>query len=139
MVYNINGRDYQSYQLSNKQVIELYKNDKLTDEQRKELEDLMVSQFEHDLCPRAGEDEDDVFARFFSNFVNGRLKSRKHVAEKLSNEHRYLQQEMFRVCLSYIEKLADNYEKGWYDPRNKYACKTSSAIIESLKEKQIPF
>jgi len=97
--------------------------------------------FKYDLCARKneGEDSDDVFARFFGNFVNGKCHSKKKVAEKMSCEHRYLQNEMFKVCLEYIKKLAENCEKGYYDPRNKYACETSKKIIDYFKEIDYPY
>jgi hypothetical protein len=54
-------------------------------------------------------------------------------------EHRYLQNEMFKVCLEYIKQLAENCENGWYDPRNKYACETSKKIIDYFKEIDYPY
>jgi hypothetical protein len=54
-------------------------------------------------------------------------------------EHRYLQNEMFKVCLEYIKKLADNCEKGYYDPRNEYAAETSKKIIDYFKEINYPY
>jgi hypothetical protein len=46
---------------------------------------------------------------------------------------------MFKVCLEYIKVLAENCEKGWYDPRNKYAAETSKEIIDHLKEIDYPY
>jgi hypothetical protein len=80
-----------------------------------------------------------VFARQFGNFVNGKMRSKKKVAEKMSHEHRYLQNEMFKVCLEYIKVLAENCENGWYDPRNQYAAETSKKIIDYFKEIDYPY
>ena len=53
----------------------------------------------------------------------------------MCREHRYLQNEMFKVCMEYIKKLAENASKGYYDPRNQYACNTAKIIINALDEK----
>jgi hypothetical protein len=99
----------------------------------------VLERFKYDLCPKCGETNDDVFARFFGNFVNGKLRSKKHVAEVMCREHRYLQNEMFKVCLEYIKKLAENYENGRFDPRNQYAAQTSKKIIDYFKEIDYPY
>jgi hypothetical protein len=67
------------------------------------------------------------------------LKDKKKVADKMCKEHRYLQNEMFKVCLEYIKKLAENCENGWYDPRNQYAAETSKKIIDYFKEIDYPY
>ena len=64
--------------------------------------------------------------------MKGKMKSLKRVAEKMGNDHRYLQNEMFKVCLEYIKLLAANYKKRYYDPRNSYACKMSDKMIFNL-------
>jgi len=140
----IDGREYESYQLSNEQIIRLVRdnevpNENLTADERAYLVEKIIDRFENDLCKRNGETNDDVFVRFFSSFVNGKLHSKKHVAEMMCREHRYLQNEMFKVCLEYIKLLAENYEKGYFDPRNEYAAKTSSKIIEHFNETNYPY
>ena len=138
--FTIDGREYDSYQLSNEQILRLIKDDtKACSEDRDFLMEKVLERFEYDLCPKSGENMDDVFARFFGNFVNGKLNSKKHVAEVMCREHRYLQNEMFKVCLEYIKKLAENCENGWFDPRNEYAAKTSKAIIDFFKETNYPY
>ena len=138
--FTIDGREYESYQLSNEQIVRLIKDDsKACSEDRDFLMEKVLERFEYDLCKRGGETSDDVFARFFGNFVNGKLHSKKHVAEMMCREHRYLQNEMFKVCLEYIKKLAENCEKGWFDPRNKYAVETSKKIIDYFKEIDYPY
>ena len=143
MKFTIDGREYEDYQLSNEQIVKLLDDERnvneLTDMGREYLEKKVYERFKYDLCPKSGEDNDDVFARFFGNFVNGKLHSKKKVAELMCREHRYLQNEMFHVCLEYIKQLADNCEKGWYDPRNKYAAETSKKIIDYFKEIDYPY
>lgn len=140
-MFNIDGRSYADYELSNEQIVSLVDGDTLGSEDKKYLMEKAYQRFKYDLCARKneGEDSDDVFARFFGNFVNGKCHSKKKVAEKMSCEHRYLQNEMFKVCLEYIKKLAENCEKGYYDPRNKYACETSKKIIDYFKEIDYPY
>lgn len=138
MVFYIGDRDYEPYQLSNNQLVGLLKTE-LTDEQRKVLTDKLLERFEYSLCPKAGENEDNVFASFFASFVNGKMHSREKVAELMANEHRYLQNEMFKVCLAYMKKLAENYNNGRFDARNEYACQLSSAMVGALKDLDLPF
>lgn len=78
------------------------------------------------------DNKDKKFAEEFSDFVNGSMSSAKEVAKHMANEHRYLQGQMFRVCLEYIKVLSKNYENGLYDARNEYACKTSNEIVKKL-------
>jgi hypothetical protein len=138
--FTIDGREYESYQLSNEQIIRLIKDDtKACSEDRDFLMAKVLARFENDLCPKCGENTDDVFARFFGNFVNCKLHSKKHVAEMMCREHRYLQNEMFKVCLEYIKMLAENCESGRFDPRNEYAAKTSKKIIDYFKEIDYPY
>lgn len=138
MKFNVNGREVESYELTNRQALDLFINSQTTDEDKQELESLIIDRFTHSLCPRQGEDNDDVFARFFGDFVNGKMHSKTKVAERMACEHRYLQNEMFKVCMEYIRKLSKNYDKGYFDGRNEYACKTSSIIMESLNKKDWP-
>ena len=139
MKFNIDGREIEDYQLSNKQLLELVRSEETTKEEKEFLTSKIIDRFSYDLCPKAGENEDDVFVRFFSNFVNGKLTSKKYVANKMANEHRYLQSEMFKVCMAYINKLSENYANGYYDGRNSYACETSSKIIKALNEMNWPY
>lgn len=146
--FTIDGREYADYELSNEQIARLIDgrflemdDTHINFDEREFLMKKVYERFKNDLCPRKieGEDDDDVFARFFGNFVNGKLISKKKVAEKMCREHRYLQNEMFKVCLEYIKKLADNCENGCYDPRNKYAVETSKKIIDFFKEIDYPY
>ena len=136
----MNGREYEDYQLSNEQIVELIEGDHdVTDMGHEFLMKKVYERFKYELCPKSGEDNDDVFARFFGNFVNGKCHDKKKVADLMCREHRYLQNEMFKVCLEYIKKLAENCEKGYYDPRNQYAAETSKKIIDYFKEIDYPY
>lgn len=137
--FKIDGREYTSYELSNGQIARLIEDDPYASDDKEFLMDVVFNRFRSDLCPKSGETNDDVFARFFGNFVNGKLHSKKHVAEMMCREHRYLQNEMFKVCLEYIKMLAENCENGRFDPRNEYAAKTSKKIIDFFKETNYPY
>jgi hypothetical protein len=127
--------------LSNEQIAELIEGNTLMGSEKEFLMEKAYQRFKYDLCARKneGEDNDDVFARFFGNFVNGKCHDKKKVANKMCREHRYLQNEMFKVCLEYIKQLAENCENGWYDPRNQYAAETSKKIIDYFKEIDYPY
>lgn len=141
--FTIDGREYSIYELSNEQIVSLVDNkvpnENLTANERASLVEEIIRRFETALCKRSGETSDDVFVRFFSSFVNGRLNSKKHVAEMMCCEHRYLQNEMFKVCLEFIKMLAENCESGRFDPRNQYAAQTSKKIIDYFKEIDYPY
>lgn len=128
IVFEIDGREYEPYQLSNEQILRLLKSDDLTDSGHDKLMELVMNRFEYDLCPKGGETRDDVFARFFSNYVNRCPNDFKRAANAMGREHRYLQSEMFKFCMEYIKVLAEHYDNGCYDPRNEWACRTANSI-----------
>ena len=118
------------WEYSNNELLDMHKKDP----SRADVVEQIIKNFGYDLCLKPDETKDEWFARTFGDFVNGRMCSARKVAEAMARDHRYLQAEMFRVCLAYIRMLSENYEKGYYDPRNEYACKTSKRIIEFLDE-----
>lgn len=74
------------------------------------------------------------FAKHFENFVNGYMASADKTGKAMANAHRYLQSQMFNVCLAYMRQLAQNYRKGYYDPRNERAARLSAVAYEALIE-----
>ena len=133
MKFKVDGRELEAYQLTNRQLVDLIKSDtKACSEERDYLMEQVLNRFESDCCPNCGETNDNVFVRQFSSFVNGRCGNKENVAELMCREHRYLQSEMFFVCLAYIRKLVENMEKGNFDLRNMYACQTAKQMIEAL-------
>ena len=136
MKFIIDGRECEAYQLSNKELVKLF-NTTTDENEKKELSDYIIYRFNKNLCANDGESEDDVFVRFFSNFVNGKMRDPKKVAKGMGQDHRYLQQEMFKVCIEYIKELARHKDCGFYDPRNEYACITSKMIVDLCKENKI--
>ena len=132
MKFYIDGREYEDYQLSNEQIVRLLDSEDITDMGYDYLMEKVLERFKNECCPQYGETNDNVFVRSFSRFVNGRCGNKEKVAELMCNEHRYLQTQMFYVCLAYIRKLAENMEKGNFDLRNMYACQTAKQMIEAL-------
>ena len=132
MKFEIDGREYEDYQLSNEQIVRLLDSEDITDMGYDYLMEKVLERFKNECCPQYGETNDNVFVRSFSRFVNGRCGNKEKVAELMCNEHRYLQTQMFYVCLAYIRKLAENMEKGNFDLRNMYACQTAKQMVEAL-------
>ena len=128
----IDGREYKTYELSNEQMVHLANSKELSDADRAFIKDKIVERFKYDLCPKGGEDNNDVFARFFSNYVNRCPNNFKKAAKAMGREHRYLQSEMFKMCIEYIKVLAEHYNNGCYDPRNEWACSTAYSIIDEF-------
>ena len=139
MKFTIDGREYEDYQLSNEQIVSLIEGGSLMGSEKAFLMEKAYERFKRECCAKNGEDNNDVFARQFSNYVNRCPKDLKKAAEKMSHDHRYLQNEMFKLFLEYIKILAANYERGCFDARNEYACKTSDAIIGYFKLVDYPY
>lgn len=134
----INGTEH--YYLSNKEVYDLINGEEVTAEEKDFLTKYLIERFKWQCCPKEGESNLNVFARQFSDFVNGKCGyNYKETAELLAKDHRYLQNEMFKIMLEYIKILAENYDKGWYDPRNEYACNASKHMIEGLENADYPY
>ena len=139
MKFVIDNREYEDYQLSNEQIVKLIESGNLMGSEKSYLMEKAYQRFKSDLCPKSGETNDDVFARFFSNYVNRCPNNLYRAAKAMSRDHRYLQNEMFKVFMSYVKILAENCEIGAYDQRNEYAAETSKKIIDYFKEINYPY
>ena len=132
MKFEIDEREFEDYQLSNEQIVRLLNSEDITDMGYDFLMEKVLERFKNECCPSYGETNDNVFVRSFSRFVNGRCINKEKVAELMAKEHRYLQSEMFFVCMAYIRKMAENYDNGNYDLRNEYACHTAKQMISAI-------
>lgn len=151
--FRVDGRDLSTYQLSNEEVVNILKGNGIVPEEREHLMNEALRRFERDCCPKAGENENDVFFRHFSNWANGGMRSEQFfdgerpewlsgqqaVARKMSRDHRYLQSEMFKLCLEYVKCLAKAYDNGCYDPRNEWACTAAHHMLNGIKEADYPY
>ena len=66
-----------------------------------------------------------------------RLSSTALLLAEFANDHRFLVNEKFKVMMAFMEQLAVNYQKGYYDLRNEWACTLAHAAIEALREQQL--
>jgi len=142
MKIKINGCEIEDYHLSNKELYDIVNSDtdEITAEQRDFLTKKLCERFKSQCCPRDGETEANVFARQFGDYVNGKCGYNYYkTAELLAKDHRYLQQEMFKICLEYIKILAENAENGRFDARNEWACTASKHMIDGLKMADYPY
>lgn len=130
--FKVNGFETPVYAMSNKEILDLSRDESLSSEDREYLRDKIIQRFEYSSVPRKGETMDDVFARRFSDFVNGECLYWEKVVEKMAKDHRTLQTEMYSICRAFIMKMAENEEKGLYDPRNEWACKDAKKIKDFL-------
>ena len=76
----------------------------------------------------------DSRASKISNIVNSISFDPMEVGIELTTDHRYLQNEEFKTFLHFAGQLARNYEKGIYDARNEFACKSALAMIDGLEK-----
>ena len=78
-------------------------------------------------------EKEQTFVECFSQFVNGQMGSASKVGNALANDHRYLVNEKGKVVFAFLERLADDYQKGHYDQRDEWACRLAA---ETLKRKE---
>ena len=128
--FKINGREKALWEMQNKELVELLNTD-LTDADKEMVKGKIIERFKYENCPHNSmEDNYDVFARQFSNFVNGRCNNIEKAATLIAKDHRFLLQEKFKLAMAFIKILANDYEKGFFDGRNEWSCKTSNEIVK---------
>ena len=84
-------------------------------------------------------EREQEFVRTESDFINGGLHNYAAVAAAMGRDHRYLQQERFKLMLEYLHVLATWERKGWYDQRNEWACKCARTAIEALQKADLVY
>lgn len=134
----VNGREKQWYYLTNAELVSLIKSEEISVEDKMFLTEKLIKKFDYENCPRNNsEDNHNVFARQFSNFVNGKCFDKKKVAKLMAKDHRYLVQEMFAIFWEYLQILDNDYQNGRYDGRNEWSCKTANKIVNFLKKEKM--
>jgi hypothetical protein len=128
----VNGHEKEWFYLTNRELVDLLKDEKTSEEDKKYLNDMLLIRFERENCPDVGEDEHNVFAKQISNFVNGKCHDMEKTARLMANDHRYLVQEMFKLFIAFAKELSKDFFKGAYDPRNQWACSKSVEIMNKL-------
>lgn len=126
----IDGRP--SYQLSDATILKAY--EETTDTLIKAMIAELVAARLKRYTPKTGESKDECIGRIFEDFSNGGITSVEAVAKRMARSHRYLQQQLFYLCTAYIKELADAYDNGHYDDRNKYSCEKAKKIVENCFE-----
>ena len=101
-------------------------------ENRKSLEQL---QREHE------EREDaKVAIGAITKYANRAGHNKKALVDRLDSEHRTLQHEVVAFIAGYLWRLAHNYDEGYYDARNQFACEWAHSIREAgLLDRWMPF
>lgn len=128
-IMEINKNNY--YQFSDTELLKEYK--KCEDSEMKAfLLEKILNRFEYDYTQKAGESKDELFGRIMENWVNGQYNSKKGVAKRMAQSHRYLQGELFWLFYEYCKVLAENYDRNYFDPRNEAACKYARDIVEMI-------
>lgn len=64
--------------------------------------------------------------------VNSTSFTPREVAEHCASGHRFLQQELFKFCMAYVEEMHEKHMHGYYDARNAWSCKLSNEIVEKV-------
>lgn len=80
-------------------------------------------------------EEPEVYsARVISDAVNNLMLDENELGRLLARDHRTLVANKFRVLLSFILALAEDYKQGNYDARNEAACRMASQIVDRMGE-----
>ena len=74
-------------------------------------------------------DYSEQVAKTLMNGVNRTDFNPYKAGKAMATEHRYLQNEAFKMCVAFIEALAENR----YDARNEYAHKLSKELVPVIK------
>lgn len=71
-----------------------------------------------------------------SRFINMSTSDTKQLARHITQDHRTLQQDTFKMFLLCIEEWQKYYRMGVFDDRNVWTCKTADRIMRMLDEEQ---
>ena len=82
-------------------------------------------------------ENEQAFVECFSRFVNGQMGSAAKVGNALADDHRYLINEKGKVVFAFLERLANDYQKGRYDQRDEWVCRLAAEAIEHLVENRL--
>ena len=74
-------------------------------------------------------EKEKQLAGAITDAINGRF-SKKAFCEAMSREHRTLQDEFTELCIWWFKKLAEMYEQGNYDERNRCGCELGKEFTE---------
>lgn len=75
----------------------------------------------------------NVKANKISELINDCSYDARTVGCELSTDHRYLQSEFGKTAIHFFGCLAENYDRGYYDDRNKFVCKCAKIMMSALE------
>jgi hypothetical protein len=84
-------------------------------------------------------DMGELVGEALSDYVNNMSLNSKPFVNKVTTQHRTLQQSTFKLFMDCIKKWSEMDGNGFYDLRNEQTVKLSKKITESLKDEYIPF
>lgn len=77
-------------------------------------------------------------ANQLSDFINSAVnKDKEMFVRVVTDDHRTLQEDVFKLFQKCIEEWANNYVEGNYDDRNEYTCKASYEMMKVLNDKNL--
>ena len=82
-------------------------------------------------------EKEQAFVKEFSQFVNGQMCSAAKVGNALADDHRNLINEKGKVVFAFLERLANDYQKGRYDQRDEWVCRLAAETIEHLEDNRM--
>ena len=124
-----------TYQTSDKELIEIAKSDEFKDNK---LIHALAERLRWAVLPEDLNDgREELFAQQCENFVNSYSSDYKKVAHYLTHRtHRTLQQNVFKLVMTYINAFAE-LEDNMTDDRNKASHQLAKTIIKLLKENNV--
>lgn len=108
-------------------------NGKLSEEEKRSLTNL-IDRYKNATFDK-WEDRKEFYEESVSNMVNDMSFDAKSMAEKMSNDHPTLQQSFMKLCVKFIQKMA---EKTCYDGRNERSVKMAQKMVSAMDDDYLP-
>lgn len=115
------------------EVEKIINNGKLSEEEKRSLTNL-IDRYKNTTFDK-WEDRKEFYEESVSNMVNDMSFDAKSMAEKMSNDHPTLQQSFMKLCVKFIQKMA---EKTCYDGRNERSVKMAQKMVSAMDDDYLP-
>lgn len=115
------------------EVEKIINNGKLSEEEKRSLTNL-IDRYKNTTFDK-WEDRKEFYEESVSNMVNDMSFDAKSMAEKMSNDHPTLQQSFMKLCVKFIQKMA---EKTCYDGRNERSVKMAQKMVSVMDDDYLP-
>jgi hypothetical protein len=116
-----------------KEVENIINNGKLSEEEKRSLT-YLIDCYKNATFDK-WEDRKGFYEESVSNMVNDMSFDAKSMAEKMSNDHPTLQQSFMKLCVKFIQKMA---EKTCYDGRNERSVKMAQKMVSAMDDDYLP-